>query len=617
MPWKKRTTSVSCMVKCHKTQAQSPLSRSRYVLPLRKRRALKDGDGCTLLHAHPRCRPDPRRSLQAGVRRYALPQASSAAKAGRNGHADADPGRPDVPAAASPADSPRQAAQQGGRQLPPLTLAQELHTVLDDLTQQHQALQQQQQQQKKQQRFEEGGGGEGAQPRRGGSRRIMHNSPAVQPLPEPPLEAGAGNRGSRRWRPPDLAAQAQRARQQGPQAQHGLQAQHARHGAPVQDSGAGAFFSVDDDLLQAHAQRQAPKGGASRTKPAAPPHRLRQRTVGWDSPQPVAAAAVEDEHTPLPSQRTNRLAALLDGGGSGSQQPVTTGGRLRGRHPIYGASSTQPRGGNAGNGLPDGKSDDPDTSSRHALGQRRPAQHQHSRLAAHDIAPADSHGGADAVQTGILRSAGSSAAALRLMLGRQPAAAEQKQPFQPRAQRSPSPQDAIEDAVEEDDEEDQQRWQQQQWSNTDQQQTGPGSPAYPADPFRTPGQPLRRLQHGAAAHEGGDSAGQQAAARGMGSTGAAATPATAPGPSHAKSLQRQFIAQLQPVSRPAAAATILAQRQRLAGAAGLHARMQALLAVERAELAAAQSPARRSAGGPRLTVLEKVLEASLTKCHCR
>jgi hypothetical protein len=47
--------------------------------------------------------------------------------------------------------------------------------------------------------------------------------------------------------------------------------------------------------------------------------------------------------------------------------------------------------------------------------------------------------------------------------------------------------------------------------------------------------------------------------------------------------------------------------------------MQALLAAERAELAAAQSPARRAGGGagPRLTVLEKVLEASLTKCHCR
>jgi hypothetical protein len=85
----------------------------------------------------------------------------------------------------------------------------------------------------------------------------------------------------------------------------------------------------------------------------------------------------------------------------------------------------------------------------------------------------------------------------------------------------------------------------------------------------------------------------------------------------ALALQRQFIAQLQPVSRPAAAATMQQQRQRLAGAAGLHARMQAILAAERAQLAALQSPSGGVPAGPRLTVLSKVLEAGLTKCHCR
>lgn len=79
-------------------------------------------------------------------------------------------------------------------------------------------------------------------------------------------------------------------------------------------------------------------------------------------------------------------------------------------------------------------------------------------------------------------------------------------------------------------------------------------------------------------------------------------------------LQRQFIAQLQPVSRPAAAATMQQQRQRLAGAAGLHARMQALLAADKARLQM-RSPA--GGAGPRLTVLQKELEGSVTKCLCR
>lgn len=81
------------------------------------------------------------------------------------------------------------------------------------------------------------------------------------------------------------------------------------------------------------------------------------------------------------------------------------------------------------------------------------------------------------------------------------------------------------------------------------------------------------------------------------------------------SLQRSFIAQLQPISRPAAAASLQQQKQRLAGTAGLHARMQAILAAERAAAECAPSPA--AGAGPRLTVLDKQLEGSLTKCLCR
>lgn len=81
------------------------------------------------------------------------------------------------------------------------------------------------------------------------------------------------------------------------------------------------------------------------------------------------------------------------------------------------------------------------------------------------------------------------------------------------------------------------------------------------------------------------------------------------------SVQRAFIAQLQPVSRPAVAASLQQQKQRLAGTAGLYARMQAILAAERAAAECAPSPAAGS--GPRLTVLDKQLEGSLTKCLCR
>lgn len=83
------------------------------------------------------------------------------------------------------------------------------------------------------------------------------------------------------------------------------------------------------------------------------------------------------------------------------------------------------------------------------------------------------------------------------------------------------------------------------------------------------------------------------------------------------SLQRRFIAQLQPVSSSAAAATMQQQRQRLAGAAGLYARMQAILAAEKAALEASPVGGRGGDAGPRLTVLQKELEGSISKCLCR
>eukprot|EP00887_Chlorella_sp_A99_P000770 scaffold5.g770.t1 len=88
------------------------------------------------------------------------------------------------------------------------------------------------------------------------------------------------------------------------------------------------------------------------------------------------------------------------------------------------------------------------------------------------------------------------------------------------------------------------------------------------------------------------------------------------------SLQRQFIAQLAPVSRPAVPPAHQ-QKQRMGGAVGLHgwlqasvaaaagARSPAIATAEKAEIAAAQ---RQAGPAPRLTIVRKELDASLTNC---
>ena len=578
--------------------------------------------------------------------------------------------------------SPTGLVSAGEQQQQQLTLAQELQTLIHELAQQPQqeeqeeqeeqgdrqaAAREQPQQQQPEQDAEEGPVG---RRRSGVGRQIRHTSPAVPPPSQlPPQLAARGDgasSGGRRWRAPQpdpasvLAAQPRWA---APLREPGTAAALAGvEGSGGGGGGSSSFFSIDADLLQAHAQRQALHAAPGHARQhQSQRRRPQQRAVQWGSPQAAPLPQPPAEHTPQPSQRTNPLAALLGSGGAATsssggaagaakQRPATTGSRLRGRHPIYGAATT------AGSGPAAGASDSgsrlrelglrdaPLTSPRQLPAPRRQLQpqHQHSRFAIREAgADAAPDAASSQPQAAAARPAASAlggcdggltaATGLRLLTGSEPSSALRQQHFQPRPQRPPSPREVIEE--EQVQEQEQARQQQvpgppdgHGWQRQQPGQQQHGEPAHEAaaegavaDHFRTPGQPLRRVRQEELGQEQGleSGAGGGAHAVGMAATpaAAAATPGSAGGT--ALSLQRQFIAQLQPVSRPAAAANMQQQRQRLAGAAGLHARMQAILAAERAGLGTAQSPAGGAAAGPRLTVLQKELEAGVTKCHCR
>ncbi|KAL4434162.1 hypothetical protein ABPG75_000603 [Micractinium tetrahymenae] len=583
---------------------------------------------------------------------------------------------------ANPASPGASAGRPGGStQQQPLTIAQELQGVLDglsqpnELPQQAQKAQQAQQLPPRQQSTEdEEPGAWRPRPRRSGPRRIAHTSPAIPASELPPPAGGGPASGGRRW-----------ARVQAAAAAAARSPVVAAKGAGV-DRGGDAFFSVDQDLMQAHAQRQQQAA-------AAPGRRGQQgRAVQWGSPQ-AAAAGSGAQHTPLqPSQRGNPLAALLgsggDGGGGGAAKPraATTGGKVRGRHPIYGAPSAATPSASQGSQpfLPAqpgsaylreqlGLQDAPATSPRQAA-QRRHAPQQHSRFAIRDPAAAAAHAAAAAGQQAAAPVAVAAPAGLRQLTGEQPASAL-KQAFQPRPRRALPADEIVEEDADQEEERDagqqdgaawgqphgelpqrQQQGQQQQqaaggWRQQAQQQQAQQATdadagwreleqAAAADGYRTPGQPLRRPWLDA------DQQQQQQQQQAGGSAGPAAAPALpgtggsdrsgrgaigGPGPggqappdsagrasgSVGMSLQRRFIAQLQPVSSSVAAATMQQQRQRLAGAAGLYARMQALLAAEKAAQEASPAGGRGGEAGPRLTVLHKELEGSITKCLCR
>lgn len=578
-------------------------------------------------------------------------------------------GEPDLPSPAASAGS-----LGGGTQHPHLTLAQELQGVLDSLSQPHEPRQQAQQAQqppvRRQSVEEEEPGAWRPRPRRSGSRRIAHTSPAV-PTAEVPPPAGSGPAsGGRRWARAQAAAAAARS----PAMAAGGEAPPAA-GAGF-DRGGDAFFSVDQDLMQAHAQRQ--QGAAAGRQQG---RRAQQgRAVQWESPR-APAPGPGAHHTPLqPSQRANPLAALLsDAGGSSAAKPraATTGGKARGRHPIYGAPVAPTPAASQGSQLPSvaqpgstrqreqlGLRDAPATSPRQAA-LRRHAPQPHSRFAIRDpaavaVPPAAAQGHQPAAP-----GAAGPPAGLQQLIG-EPPGSGLKQPFHPRPQRAPQP----DDRVEEDDEGGQGAAEQRQlraaWGqpngNSPQQQRRQDSvhdwqrqdQGHPvrgadtnaswreleqeaADGYRTPRQPLRRSwldeqqqqqQAGGPAEVRAASAGPAAAPPVFTSGGSCAgqgrPPASAQVGSAGRgdggrgmSLQRQFIAQLRPVSSSTAAATMQQQKQRLAGAAGLHARMQAILAAEKAAGEASPAGGRGADAGPRLTVLQKELEGSITKCLCR
>ncbi|PRW58887.1 hypothetical protein C2E21_2458 [Chlorella sorokiniana] len=561
-------------------------------------------------------------SAAAGVLQH--PAGSPAASGGHG--AAADPGSPVLSA-------PQQ-------QEPQLTLAQQIQTVLHGMTQQPQAgvaqappaAQRQQQQAQVQQHA--ASMQQPPQRQRRHSGQIKHSSPAVPP--QAMLPAGGGppsGGGQRRWRQAQAAAAAQR-EQQSP--------------AVPPDGGGSTFFAVDDDLVQA-AQRQAAQQQQRQQQQQAG-RRRQPRTVQWDSPQAPTAAPFASqqpggaEQTPVQSQRPNPLATLLHGGSGGGSasrpRPATTGSKPRGRHPIYGqapataaAAPTALRasareGSNAGGATGSssrqlrealGLRDPPLTSPRQVQQARRQPPHQHSRFAIREpVQVAAEEAAASQQAAGGAAGAVPAAAGLRLLTGAAPASAEKEQ-FQPRPRRAPTSSDRIVD-----DEEDSTNGRQQgqpaaQQQQQQQQQQGGAAvqDAAAADAFRTPGQHLRSGRPAGSAAEAAAAAVAAAAEAAPDSNGRPDAPGSSGGKG-ALSLQRQFIAQLQPVSRPAAAATMQQQRQRLAGAAGLHARMQAILVAEKAGLDA-QSPAGGAAAvaAPRLTVLQKELEGSITKCLCR
>ncbi|KAI3438867.1 hypothetical protein D9Q98_001283 [Chlorella vulgaris] len=570
----------------------------------------------------------------------------------------------------SPGTSPaRRAVLNGPGEQQQSTLAQELQTVLTGLMQQQPAAQSGHEQaqlphtvedrQHLQQLHPEQAEAEEellARRRRSGMRQIRHVSPSVPPLlgtlQQAGAGAGAGTEASagtgpasgRRWRPAQPAVAGSLA------GQRFFPAQQVH---PVDAAAAGidhptAFFEVDSDLLVAHEQQRAlqvgpghaPRQQQQRRKPQ------QKRVVQWDSPQAVQQQQQQhvSERTPQAQPGVNPLAALLGGGGT----PANTGrprpaARLRGRHPIYGtaapamlASVAPPA--DVRQQEAACSSGPPLISPHHPVGQHRqqPAQ-QASRFAIRDaVAGAALQGGcsqqpaAAGTQGGAAADAGTgggvagSAFGLKLLTGGEPQSAQRQQQFHPRPRRPASPGEWIEE--EQVQAQTQAQDQQPQQSQHQQQEEGSwaggedvGGPQ--GDAFRTPGQPLRRSRQ--AQEAGQQQPGTEGPPHTEGRFEAAAAPHSAsigsPGSTGGKALalQRQFIAQLQPVSRPAAAATMQQQRQRLAGAAGLHARMQAILAAERAQLAALQSPSGGVPAGPRLTVLSKVLEAGLTKCHCR
>lgn len=546
-----------------------------------------------------------------------------------------------------------------------------LSQPLDPPQQAHQALQPSERQQATGEEDEPGAWR--PRPRRSGPRRIAHTSPAVPPAELPP-PAGGGPSGTRRWARAQAAAAA--ARSPAVAADGGA----APAATARVDQGGGAFFSVDPDLVQAHAQRQQDAAAGRQQGRRGQPG----RAVQWDSPQ-APAAGPGAQHTPLqPSQRANPLAALLGGGGGSAAKPraASTGGKLRGRHPIYGAPSAATPSASQGSQLAPaaqpgstrireqlGLRDAPATSPRQAPPRRHVPQ-PHSRFAIRDpaavtAAPTAAEGQQPAAAAAVVAPAG-----LRQLTGVQPASTL-RQPFLPRPQRAPQADEMVEE--DEGDEEGgagQRRqgaawgqplgrspgvqqgqqappgdWQRQVQQQGQQQAEREGDAdagwrqleqEAAADGYRTPGQPLRRSwleeqqhqQAGAAGEGGATSAGPAAEAppgtAGHDRSGPSRQPAGAPPSSAGRaeagggmSLQRRFIAQLQPVSSSAAAATMQQQRQRLAGAAGLYARMQAILAAEKAALEASPVGGRGGDAGPRLTVLQKELEGSISKCLCR
>ncbi|PSC75482.1 hypothetical protein C2E20_1245 [Micractinium conductrix] len=602
-----------------------------------------------------------------GPRAAAAPQGdSSAAPPSTQHRSQAQPLSPAISdGAASPLGTQPAA---GGTQYPQATLAQELQTVLRGLTQAHEhrlvgvegageqrGLQQhqQQRQQHQQQLHEEAEADGWQQRRREGARQIAHNSPAVPPSDElpPPMPGRPSSAGRRRWRPAARSGQAGKSGQTraagAADAGPALPGQQPANTAAAAAGGASDdFFAVDADLMQAAAQQEV------RKQAAAAQRRGQARTVQWDSPQAPPA-----EHTPQPSQRTNPLAALLGptgGGGTGSRpRAATTGSKARGRHPIYGhVPSTSALAGTAAAGMTAAAQAAPPTSAQASQGaaavvapgssmgsrlqqlgfrdaplasprqaqQRRQAAQHHSRFAFREAAaaPAPAPGSSQHPEA-----APTVPVSLRELLGDAPppAAQQQQQRRQPRQQRQQRrqqrPASPGDDIVEEDG------------------SAGSEGDAAARDAFRTPGQPLRRAwqeeggeeaprshgweqleqplqleQHQQQQLEQGQQQQQQRAV-------AAPTPtAGASGTARGGSLQSRFIAQLQPVSSSVAAANMQQQRQRLAGAAGLHARMQAILAAEKAGVAASPGGG-ADAAVPRLTVLEREFEAHLTKCHCR
>ncbi|KAL4430150.1 hypothetical protein ABPG77_004932 [Micractinium sp. CCAP 211/92] len=627
------------------------------------------------------------RGGRASRLRYGYTQAGSMHRMQVPSPSAAQQQQQEQPRPASPAASVGRPGS--GTQHPPLTLAQELQGVLDSLSQPpdppQQAPQSLQLPAQQQSTEEEEPGAWRPRPRRSGPRRIAHTSPAV-PASDLPPPAGSGPAsGGRRWARAQAAAAAARS----PALAGSGEA--ATEKAAGFDQGGDTFFSVDQDLMQAHAQRQQ---AATGRLPGRRAHQGRATQLG--SPQAPAAGAGA-QHTPLqPSQRANPLAALLGGGGGSSAakpRAATTGGKLRGRHPIYGAPSAGTPAASQGSQLPQpaqpgsthvrellGLHTAPTTSPRQAA-PRRHAPPLHSRFAIRDPAAATAAPGVGEDPQPALSAAGTTPAGLQQLTGEQPASVL-RQPFLPRPQR-----DLIEDEVVEEDEEEaeegpgQQRqgaaggWPRGEHQGPLQGQQAPGlnwrqsaqrqgqqqagqeegdadagwrelEQQAATDGYRTPGQPQRRSWLGEQQQQHQQQQQQQEQQeRGL----AEGTPALA-GPGMAalsgtggsdrgglgrqlagahtgsagrgeagkgQSLQRQFIAQLQPVSSSAAAATMQQQRQRLAGAAGLYARMQAILAAEKAAQEASPAGGRSGEAGPRLTVLQKELEGSITKCLCR